>query len=89
MNIFGSPAPSAREYDATVKWFDPKKGYGVVALSDGIAVLHAAILRQAGFTDVKAGATLRVHIEQGQSGRVVSEVLSVDERTSGKPFGVF
>ncbi len=86
-----SPAPSwpssagfGPEHDATVKWFNPEKGFGFVALSDGSgdAFLHANTLNNAGHSVVSPGASLRVRIGQGQKGRQVSEVLSVDESTA-------
>ena len=79
-----SSAGFGPEHDATVKWFNPEKGFGFVALSDGSgdAFLHANTLNQSGHNAVSPGATLRVRIGQGQKGRQVSEVLSVDESTS-------
>lgn len=55
-----------------------------MALSDGSgdAFLHANTLNQSGHNAVSPGATLRVRIGQGQKGRQVSEVLSVDESTA-------
>ena len=55
-----------------------------MALSDGSgdAFLHANTLNQSGHSAVSPGATLRVRIGQGQKGRQVSEVLSVDESTA-------
>src|ERR1700744_695239 len=78
-----SSAGFGPEHDATVKWFNPEKGFGFVALSDGSgdAFLHANTLNHAGFNSVSPGASLRVRIGQGQKGRQVSEVLSVDEST--------
>lgn len=79
-----SSAGFGPEHDATVKWFNPEKGFGFVALSDGSgdAFLHANTLNAAGFSVVNPGATLRVRIGQGQKGRQVSEVISVDESTA-------
>lgn len=86
-----SPSPSwpssagfGPEHDATVKWFNPEKGFGFVALSDGSgdAFLHANTLNNAGHSSVSPGASLRVRIGQGQKGRQVSEVISVDESTA-------
>ncbi|HTJ64324.1 MAG TPA: cold-shock protein, partial [Alphaproteobacteria bacterium] len=79
-----SSAGFGPEHDATVKWFNPEKGFGFVALSDGSgdAFLHANTLNQSGHSVVSPGATLRVRIGQGQKGRQVSEVLSVDESTA-------
>jgi type IV secretory pathway TraG/TraD family ATPase VirD4/cold shock CspA family protein len=71
------PPPPLPEHDAVVKSFDNKKGFGVVTLADGIAILHADTLRQAGYASVSQGARLRVNITQGQGGRIVSKVLSV------------
>ncbi|MDR3533781.1 MAG: cold-shock protein [Rhodopila sp.] len=79
-----SSAGFGPEHDATVKWFNSEKGFGFVALSDGSgdAFLHANTLNQSGHNAVSPGATLRVRIGQGQKGRQVSEVLSVDESTA-------
>src|SRR6202521_3016860 len=79
-----SSAGFGPEHDATVKWFNPEKGFGFVALSDGSgdAFLHANTLNAAGHAAVSPGASLRVRIGQGQKGRQVSEVLSVDETTA-------
>jgi CspA family cold shock protein len=79
-----SSAGFGPEHDATVKWFNPEKGFGFVALSDGSgdAFLHANTLNQSGHNSVSPGATLRVRIGQGQKGRQVSEVISVDESTA-------
>jgi len=79
-----SSAGFGPEHDATVKWFNPEKGFGFVALSDGSgdAFLHANTLNQSGHNAVSPGATMRVRIGQGQKGRQVSEVLSVDESTA-------
>jgi CspA family cold shock protein len=79
-----SSAGFGPEHDATVKWFNPEKGFGFVALSDGSgdAFLHANTLNAAGFAAVSPGASLRVRIGQGQKGRQVSEVISVDESTA-------
>ena len=69
------------ELDATVKWFNPDKGFGFVALADGSGdvFLHANALTNAGHGSVSPGASLRVRVGQGQKGRQVMEVLAVDE----------
>ena len=84
-----SSAGFGPEHDATVKWFNPEKGFGFVALSDGSgdAFLHANTLNQSGHNAVSPGATLRVRIGQGQKGRQVSEVLAVDESTATPTVG--
>ena len=51
------PAPG-RRVDATVKWFNASKGFGFVTMSDGTqdAFLPMAILRRAGYDDVREGS---------------------------------
>jgi CspA family cold shock protein len=92
-NFFGnapSPMPfpsfnaSGPELEATVKWFNPEKGYGFVAMSDGSGdvFLHVNTLQAAGVQTVNPGATLRIRVGQGQKGRQVDQVVSVDESTA-------
>jgi CspA family cold shock protein len=78
----GSGAP---EIAATVKWYNSEKGFGFVELADGSgdAFLHANTLQASGIQAVSPGATLQVRVGQGQKGRQVDQVLSVDESTAG------
>ncbi len=80
---FASSAPGP-EQEATVKWFNAEKGYGFVALTDGSGdvFLHVNALQAAGFQTVSPGATVRVRVGQGQKGRQVDQVVSVDESTA-------
>ncbi len=80
----GPPAGFGPEIGASVKWFNPEKGFGFVELSDGSGdvFLHINALSSTGTTSVSPGATLRVRVGQGQKGRQVTEVLSVDESTA-------
>ena len=80
---FASSA-SGPELEATVKWFNPEKGYGFVALTDGSGdvFLHVNTLQASGHQTVSPGATLRVRVGQGQKGRQVDQVVSVDESTA-------
>jgi CspA family cold shock protein len=82
---FPSFATSAGpETEATVKWFNAEKGYGFVALTDGSGdvFLHVNTLQGAGVQTVSPGATLRIRVGQGQKGRQVDQVVSVDESTA-------
>jgi CspA family cold shock protein len=94
-NFYGNtPAPvpfptfasssAAPEVEATVKWFNAEKGYGFAALTDGSGdvFLHINALQAAGVQGVNPGATLKVRVGQGQKGRQVDQVLSVDESTA-------
>jgi cold shock protein len=80
----GPPAGFGPEVGAAVKWFNPEKGFGFVELSDGSGdvFLHINALSTSGHQTVSPGATLRVRVGQGQKGRQVTEVLSVDESTA-------
>jgi CspA family cold shock protein len=82
---FASSA-SGPELEATVKWFNADKGYGFVALTDGSGdvFLHVNTLQAAGVQTVSPGATLRIRIGQGQKGRQVDQVVSVDESTAAR-----
>jgi cold shock protein len=94
-NFYGNtPAPvplpsfastsSAPEVSATVKWFNPEKGFGFAALADGSGdvFLHVNTLQAAGRQTVNPGATLRVRVGAGQKGRQVEQVISVDDSTA-------
>jgi cold shock protein len=72
-------APVGPPVGATVKWFNPEKGFGFVAVDGaGDAFLHAAVLARSGHGAVQPGATLQVRTDLGQKGLQVSEVLEVD-----------
>src|SRR5262249_4702353 len=77
--------PSAEKpVRGTVKWFNPIKGYGFVALSDGSGdvFLHASALAGIGITNLQPGETLEFRVALGQRGRQVTEVISVDSSTA-------
>jgi CspA family cold shock protein len=78
------PAGFGPELGASVKWFNSEKGFGFVELSDGSGdvFLHINALSTTGATTVSPGATLKVRVGQGQKGRQVTEVISVDESTA-------
>jgi cold shock protein len=79
--------PSGPAVDATVKWFNPEKGFGFVELGDGAgdAFLHVAVLESAGHETVLPGSKLRVQIGQGQKGPQVTAILEVDASSAGAP----
>jgi CspA family cold shock protein len=86
-------APSGPPVDATVKWFNPEKGFGFAELADGTGdvFLHIAALEAAGHSSVDPGAKLSVQIGAGQKGRQVTAVLAVEAgdgpapRTGARP----
>jgi CspA family cold shock protein len=67
---------------ATVKWYNPDKGFGFVVLaSGGDAFLHVSVVERSGSSTVPPGATLEVRVGPGQKGVQVTEILSVDSST--------
>src|SRR5882757_3514066 len=83
-----NPRPNAVQgsepVDAIVKWFNPEKGFGFVAVAGGSDVfIHVRLLEAVGCTSLPEGARVRVRIGQGQKGLQVSELIEVD--TSAAP----
>jgi|JI10StandDraft_1071094.scaffolds.fasta_scaffold345677_2 CspA family cold shock protein len=70
--------------DASVKWFNPTKGFGFVTPVDGSgdAFLHVSVVEGAGLTEIAEGTTIRCEIGTGQKGRQVARILSVDQTTA-------
>lgn len=73
--------------DASVKWFNPTKGFGFVTPVDGSgdAFLHVSVVEGAGLTEIAEGTTIRCEIGTGQKGRQVARILSVDNSTAAAP----
>ncbi len=84
-----TPPTPARRVDATVKWFNASKGFGFVTLSDGTqdAFLPMAILRRAGFEDIREGSLITCEIGSGAKGPLVTAVLHIDNSTAVPPRG--
>jgi CspA family cold shock protein len=79
---------------ASVKWFNPTKGFGFVTLDDGTdAFCHASALSNLASADLPPGATVYCDVGQGQRGMQVTAVHSVDlstvesQPTRGRPGG--
>lgn len=84
-----APPVPGRRVDATVKWFNPSKGFGFVTLADGSqdAFLPMAILRRAGYEDVREGALITCEVGVGAKGPLVTNVLNIDNSTAVAPRG--
>lgn len=63
----------------TVKWFDPKKGFGfvVVEASGPDILLHANVLRNFGQSSVADGAQIEIKIQETERGVQAVEVVSI------------
>jgi CspA family cold shock protein len=91
-----SPRPTSRQSTpiasnvrATVKWFNPTKGFGFVAPEDGSAdaFLHISVIEMIGHDSLPEGATVVVDLDQGQKGPQVSAVHDVDLSTAAPSRG--
>src|SRR3954464_7864015 len=79
-----TPVASGPPQDATVKWFNPEKGFGFVEMADGSgdAFLHVRVVETAGQTEMQPGTKLVIRTAQGQKGPQVTEILEVDASTA-------
>ena len=86
-DFFREDTPPGRQVDAKVKWFNASKGFGFVTMSDGSqdAFLPMAILRRAGYEDVREGASITCEVGAGAKGPLVINVLNIDNSTAVAP----
>jgi CspA family cold shock protein len=80
-------APPTRTVEAKVKWFNASKGFGFLTMADGSpdAFLPMAILRRAGYEDVREGASVTCEVGAGAKGPLVTSVISIDLSTAAEP----
>ena len=80
-------APPLRRIEAKVKWFNASKGFGFVTMTDGSpdAFLPMAILRRAGYEDVREGASITCEVGAGAKGPLVTNVIHIDASTAVAP----
>lgn len=66
---------------ATVKWFNPTKGFGFVTAGEENrdALLHASVLAKQGKRWLPEGTRVEVLLDEGPKGLVVSELLEIEE----------
>lgn len=79
-----APVITQENVKATLKWFNPTKGFGFVATSDGAGdvFLHVSAVQGVDPNSLKPGATLTVDLGQGRRGLQVVNVHEVDESTA-------
>jgi CspA family cold shock protein len=73
---------------ATVKWFNPTKGFGFVTMSDGTpdAFLHISTIEPLGFRNLPQGAVVECEIGDGPRGlqvKVVSAIRNAEADAQG------
>ena len=86
-DFFREELPPGRQVEAKVKWFNASKGFGFVTMADGSqdAFLPMAILRRAGYEDVREGASISCEVSAGAKGPLVTNVLNIDNSTAVAP----
>ena len=76
-------SPGGPTVRATVKWYNPEKGFGFVQVGDGRdAFLHVSVVERSGNSTVAPGATLEVRVGPGPKGMQVTDLVSVDSSTA-------
>src|SRR6478736_7608417 len=86
-DFFREELPPGRQVEAKVKWFNASKGFGFVTMADGSqdAFLPMAILRRAGYDDVREGSLISCEVSAGAKGPLVTNVLNIDTSTAAAP----
>lgn len=86
-HVFRQPVILGTRVQATIKWYDPTRGFGFVKFEDGQpdALIPAAVVGTAGFDALPDGATVVVDVEKGRKGNQVCVLHSVDISTAARP----
>lgn len=68
--------PAGGFVGATVKWFNPDKGYGFVSQADNArdVFIHMVTLRRSGVASLEAGQLVQVRIAEGPKGPQATEI---------------
>ncbi|CAO3413807.1 Cold shock protein of CSP family [Azospirillum doebereinerae] len=83
-HVFRQPNVVGTQVTATVKWFDPERGFGFVTLGEQgkDALIPASIVVPAGHATLPEGATVVVDLVEDRKGKQVSALHSVDLSTA-------
>ncbi len=75
-----SSAPLSEEQEGIVKWYNPDKGFGFIALDAGgkDVFVHATALERSGLGMVSEGQRVVVQVAQGQKGIEARTIRAAD-----------
>ncbi len=63
--------------EGTVKWFNPKKGYGFIATEDGRDIfVHYASISGGGYKTLAEGDSVTFDIVEGEKGQRAENVIA-------------
>ncbi|HEX3885455.1 MAG TPA: cold-shock protein [Stellaceae bacterium] len=85
--FFREDTPPGRVIEAKVKWFNASKGFGFVTPDDGSqdAFLPMAVLRRAGYEEIREGTSVTCEVGDGAKGPLVTNVLNINPSTAVAP----
>jgi CspA family cold shock protein len=72
---FDRPTGPAEEVDGQVKWYDPKKGFGFVAVTGSKDVfIHRSVLAREGISELQEGQRIHMKVVPGAKGLEATSV---------------
>ncbi len=70
-----APSGPAEEVDGSVKWYDPKKGFGFVAVAGSKDVfIHRSVLAREGISELQEGQRIHMRVVPGAKGLEATSV---------------